>query len=334
LNNILCFDEANMSGSNAVLSYTQNEILLGNPLENDLQLKGRRFLETAGTKATTKTYSLVLREFGIYFSKLPENMETSARFILAAEVMTKQLRSQMEQRQSSQSTVRKKMSVLSSFFEFLVQENTVPRNPMHRLKRPVVDKNTRSHCLLTEVEAKALLLAASQAREQSTTKRGSQQAWKTDLALRLYLTCGCRVGELLKLRETDVEILDDTRARLHFHAKGAQAHSPLVPAALAKEILNYSRKEHGLCSQMISVFAGGTQKESAERTLGKAIKTLVLKAGIAKQVTIHTLRATVTSLLHARGTPVVKIQKLLGHRNLSTTEVYIRGVENDGYLDI
>jgi site-specific recombinase XerD len=49
---------------------------------------------------------------------------------------------------------------------------------------------------------------------------------------------------------------------------------------------------------------------------------------------VHTLRATVASLLHAKGTPLGKIQKLLGHKNMSTTEIYIRGVENDACLSL
>jgi site-specific recombinase XerD len=72
-------------------------------------------------------------------------------------------------------------------------------------------------------------------------------------------------------------------------------------------------------------------KDSAEHLVNRELKRICEKAGIAKTVTPHVLRATVATSLHAKGVPVVHIQRLLNHKDIATTAVYIRrtGEENE-----
>jgi len=79
------------------------------------------------------------------------------------------------------------------------------------------------------------------------------------------------------------------------------------------------------------VFLFANTKESAEKRVGRELVRLCKQAGIEKEVTPHVLRATVATSLHDKGVPVVHIQRLLNHKDISTTAVYIRksGAEGD-----
>jgi len=82
----------------------------------------------------------------------------------------------------------------------------------------------------------------------------------------------------------------------------------------------------------LSIFAGKAKPKSVEEGLNTALRELAQRAGIKKRVTIHTLRATCATLHHDADVPIVRIQRLLGHRNISTTSMYLRTAE-EGLLN-
>jgi len=154
-------------------------------------------------------------------------------------------------------------------------------------------------------------------------------ARKLELAIKLCLTCGCRVGELLKLRACDIEVLDDEKARVVLLAKGAERHAPLIPRGLAERLLSLATDAHGPEAHDLSVFAGQAKTQSVEDRLNVSLSGLAQRAGIEKHVTVHTLRATCATLHHDAGVPIIRIQRLLGHKNLATTSIYIRSAHED-----
>ena len=281
----------------------------------------QRFLATSGTRATRRTYEGVLFEFGEHFAKLPD-CSLPSRLTLAGEAFSKALMEALEERFASQSTVRKKLSVVSSFLSFCENEGLIPKNPMKRIKRPKVTRPDKE--VLTEQEAQKLLEVAKEQIELTATRRARISAERFYLALKLCLTCGCRVGELLKLRPRDFDAVGD-KMRICFHAKGAQAHLVFVPLELGRHILSFAESAGASSGEFL--FLGKGNFLAAEATLGRNLKRFTEMAKINKKVSVHTLRATVASLLHAKGTPLGKIQKLLGHKNMSTTEIYIQGVK-------
>jgi integrase/recombinase XerD len=77
------------------------------------------------------------------------------------------------------------------------------------------------------------------------------------------------------------------------------------------------------------VFLFANNKESAEKRIGKELVRICRAVGIEKDVTPHVLRATMATSLHEKGVPVVHIQRLLNHKDISTMAVYIRKLDSN-----
>ena len=142
------------------------------------------------------------------------------------------------------------------------------------------------------------------------------------IVFKTLLGTGCRISELLALRQCDVELCGE-HARLKFRAKGAEDHAPFVPRRVAAQIIEFA-EFMGLMKESDCIFLRFHTKESAEKRVNRELARLSKKVGIAKCVTPHVLRATVATSLHAKGVPIVNIQRLLNHKDISTTAIYIR----------
>ncbi|MCA2960464.1 MAG: tyrosine-type recombinase/integrase [Silvanigrellales bacterium] len=290
-----------------------------------------RFLLTCGSAATRHTYRSVLRDFAPSYEALSHEHAAASRLVLASELYTADLRRRLAARAEREATVKRKLSALSSFLSFCVDQGFLVRNPLARVKRPTVRPDTSADRALTLAERDRLLAQARLEREDAATgtRAAQNRAWKIDLAVRLCLSCGCRVGELLRLRPCDIEMLDETKARLVFLAKGGERHAPPVRRALAAELQAFAAANNGAEAPSLSLFAGHAQPKTAEESLNATLTALAERAAINKRVTIHTLRATCATLLHDAGTPVGHIQRLLGHKHITTTISYIRSNDSD-----
>jgi site-specific recombinase XerD len=138
------------------------------------------------------------------------------------------------------------------------------------------------------------------------------------LILQTTYACGLRASEVLALRVSDI---DSSRMLLWVRqGKGGKDRGvPLSPALL--EALRTHWRQRRPTSWL---FAGKTP--SGQRSLGalqRLIRRVVLAAGFAKKVSLHTLRHSYATHLLEAGVDVVTIQRLLGHRDLQTTAQYL-----------
>jgi len=154
----------------------------------------------------------------------------------------------------------------------------------------------------------------------------SQQEVKTLLAkvsnpkhktmLLLAYACGLRVSEIIALRLRDI---DSGRMIISIKAaKGKKDRCVMLPELLLKELRSY----YTTYQPKEWLFEGQFQEQYSTRSIQKVFSVAKIKAGIKKEVTLHSLRHSFATHLHEAGTDIRIIQELLGHNDSKTTERY------------
>lgn len=209
-------------------------------------------------------------------------------------------------------TVARRISALRSFYKFLVRENILEVSPLAKVRSPKLEKKLPT--FLEEVEVNELL-----------TLPDTKPLGRRDQAiLELLYATGCRVSELVGLT---LERLDLGNRFVIVQGKGNKER--LVPLghsccqALAvyypyrvELMQRYHVEQHDFV--FVNNRGGVLTDRSVRRILDKYISQLALR----KQVSPHTIRHTFATHLLAHGADLRAVQELLGHANLSTTQIY------------
>ena len=198
----------------------------------------------------------------------------------------------MEEGVSAKSVVLIK-AALKFFYDELMKKDIVD------FKSPRVPRKLPS--VLTREEVKRLL--------ESITNE------KHRLMISLLYSSGLRVGELVNLKVGDIEI--NERIGWVRGGKGKKDRVFLIPEKLVEEL-----NEHIKNRDKSEFLFPGRNGKMSERFVQKIVSMAAKNAGIEKKVTPHTLRHSFATHLLESGESIRKIQELLGHSNLSTTQVY------------
>lgn len=140
---------------------------------------------------------------------------------------------------------------------------------------------------------------------------------KSKLMLNLLYACGMRVSELVNLEVKDLdfeEMIGYVR-----QGKGRKDRIIRIPEFLSKKLLKQVENQKKF--DQIYLFSGRKGKLST-RNIQKIVEKARKKSGIEKDVHPHTLRHSFATHLLEAGTDIRKIQELLGHSDLSTTQMY------------
>ena len=129
---------------------------------------------------------------------------------------------------------------------------------------------------------------------------------------------GLRVGELINLKITDI---DSSRMVINIRgAKGNKDRQIMLDESLLKLLRSYVLEYH----PKVYLFNGQKKDQYSERSVNELLKYWTLKAGIKKHIHAHLLRHSFATHLLDAGTDMSIIQKLLGHSNIKTTELYAK----------
>lgn len=219
---------------------------------------------------------------------------------------------QLRDKEYSSSTVARKTAAIKRFFRYLASEGLVSENPALQVGTPKVAKKIPRTLAIDEVD-----------RLLTTIREGSGPKTLRDLAMiELLYATGMRVSELISLNLDDVNLASRTARCL---GKGSKERIiPVYPrAAMAVSAyledgrLNYlkDREERAL-------FLNPRGGRLTRQGLWLIIKEYVEVAGIQSTVTPHTLRHSFATHLLAEGAGLREVQRLLGHSNVSTTQIY------------
>ncbi len=246
---------------------------------------------------TITNYSLDLTEFMGFM----ENMAVEHIRYLHLRKYLAHLRTQ----QLKPRSIARKLSSLRSFFRFLQREGLIQENPAVLLITPKLDKTLPK--FLSEKEMVALIEApALEAR-----------AGRRDRAiLETLYSSGLRVSELVGL---DVDHVDFISNMLRVMGKGKKER--LVPVGdKALEALKAYLDARKAPHRALFLNKNGTRLSS--RSVRNIINKHILAASLGMKVSPHVLRHSFATHLLERGADLRSVQELLGHVNLSTTQIY------------
>ncbi|MCI1305828.1 MAG: tyrosine recombinase [Lachnospiraceae bacterium] len=217
----------------------------------------------------------------------------------------------LEQNHMSPATVSRNIASLRSFFRYLVKEKKLEDDPTEKLKPPKVDKKAPE--VLSQEEI-ALLLK----QPNMNTAKGVRDRAMLEL---LYAT-GIRVSELIHLRKGDVNL------QMGYITCSDQGRERSIPfsAGVGRILGSYleDAREKLLKGRQCECFFMNCQGNPMSRQgFWKVLKGYARSAGIKKDITPHTLRHSFAMHQLKSGTDLKSIQEMLGHADLSTTQIYV-----------
>ena len=140
---------------------------------------------------------------------------------------------------------------------------------------------------------------------------------KHRLIVKLLYGCGLRVSELINLRKQDFSF-DEGLIHIKM-SKGRKDRFVKIPDSMRSELESYSGLMEG-----DALFQSSRGGKLTVATIQKIVKNSAGKAGIKKSVHPHTLRHSFATHLLEQGTDLRVIQKLLGHSDIKTTQIYLQ----------
>jgi integrase/recombinase XerD len=211
----------------------------------------------------------------------------------------------------SAASIRRGVSAIRTYYSFLVGEGKVQEDPSDRLESPRRGRSLPETLSVKEVEA---LLAGVKVEEPL--------AWRDRALLELGYGAGLRVSELCGLGLTDL-LLSDNLVRI-FGKGGKERLVPLGRAVIgAVSVYLHTKRpqlDRGKSKGRVLLNARG---EPLSRVGAWGIvKRATRRAGITKRVTPHTLRHSFATHLLEGGADLRAVQEMLGHADLSTTQIY------------
>lgn len=264
---------------------------------------------------TRRAYKNDIEDFSAFVGiARPEEFRTITRSHVIA------WRKMLEERALSASTIRRKLSALSSLFDHLCGCNSVPHNPVDGVKRPSEGANEGKTPAIGDAQARALLDAPNPA-----TLKG-----KRDRAiLAVFLYHGLRCEELCRLKVCD---LQERRGVRHIRVHGKRDKVRFIPAhasALERIAVYLEDAGHGAQNDA-SLFQAIKAKRGAAQTpiTGAGIyQSVVRKYATLSSINItgfcvHSLRATAATNALDHEADIAKVQEWLGHASIATTRLY------------
>jgi tyrosine recombinase XerC len=202
-------------------------------------------------------------------------------------------------------SIGRKLSSLRSFFRFLIKEGYCQANPTDAVSSPKLEKTLPR--FLTENDVVRLI----EAPDQETLKGLRDRA----ILETLYST-GMRISELVSLREDNIDFISGT---LKVFGKGKKERLLPVGERALRAIRNYIRKRKGATEL---IFLNKNKKPLGARGIRKMFDCYIAAISLKEHISPHTLRHSFATHLLNRGADLRSVQELLGHANLSSTQIY------------
>ncbi len=270
-----------------------------------------------GAGATESDEPLVLNE---------AQLKTLSRRLLSAKpTEVRAFLTVLRNEEYSRSTIARKLASLRSLYKYLVRTGQMKTSPASVVRSPKQIK--RLPACLDEAQVARLLSAPLTAEDDKPSPAGRMPAMRDRAILETIYSAGLRISELVGL---NIEDMDLTEGTLHVRGKGMKERiAPLgSPAATAIEEYLRLRREFFQPGQgragsderalFINKLGGRISDRSVRRKLDKYIR----QSDLDGKISPHTLRHSFATHMLNRGADLRSVQELLGHKSISTTQIY------------
>jgi integrase/recombinase XerD len=222
----------------------------------------------------------------------------------------------LRERGLSPRSVTRSFSAIRGFHRYLLGDGVAKRNPLDMLDTPKLARKLPGVLTLSEIDA---IL-----QQPAPTTRSGPPLWIRDRAILevLYAT-GIRVSELITLRRTGVNAGTGV---IRVFGKGAKERLVPIGASALRWIDRYVTE----CRPRIvrragmqeTLFLNARGRPLTRMAIWKMVQMYAAKAGITKDVHPHTFRHSFATHLLEGGADLRSVQEMLGHSDISTTQVY------------
>jgi len=202
------------------------------------------------------------------------------------------------------------LTVLRSYYQFLVNENVLMQNPCELIVMPSVPKSLPHYLTIEEVDR---LL---------DIRLNTPYDYRNKAMLELLYATGMRISELINLRIQDVDFQED-----FVHVLGKGDKERIVPMNdTAKRYLWKYLTEYRpvLLKNRASeyLFINNLKRKISRQGFFKILKALCIEKNISSDISPHVLRHSFATHLLNNGADLRIVQELLGHQDISTTQIY------------
>ena len=268
----------------------------------DHQLANGRSPHTIG--AQQRDLNLLLDRFGIEHDIRTIDPTDIDSFLLSDPVQK-----QTDGKQKMTSSINRTRASIKGFFRWLTDTGQIDHNPAIGIQ--IKHKDRKPPIFLTEDEKRILLKTIR-----------SQKGWQANrdlVIVDLFLHTGIRLSELVGLDINDVNLLEK---RITIQAKGGQTVTRFLNTKLRTILHRYLKERKKIFTGSQALFLSQLLKRIATRQIQRRLDQWIVKAGIDKRITPHSLRHSFATGLYARTSNILVVQQALGHRSVNTTEVY------------
>jgi tyrosine recombinase XerC len=236
----------------------------------------------------------------------------------ATDVTPRQARgyiSSLTREKHAPATVNRALSVLKGYYSFLIKQDLVSSNPFASIGS--LKRSGTLPEVLFESEVSKILDRDEKGKDDFFTQRNG-------LILELLYSTGCRVSELVGIDITDISV---KAGSVLVHGKGSKERLVFLGSKASRSLIEYLayRKSRVRAHDPDSVKAliinsrGG---RITRRSVGAIVREYAGSLRIPKRVSPHTFRHSFATHLLDHGADLRAVQEMLGHANLSTTQVY------------
>ena len=257
-----------------------------------------------------------IRNYGVDLSQFYDFLNSSAKENMfpyaVSQIIIRRFMASLSEKGISKQTIARKTAALRSFYKFQLKRGRMDMNPVEAIRTPKVEK--KLPVVLSVDDVKKLIAAPE----------GDSFIVLRDKAILELLYCtGLRTFELIGLDHDDIDLSYQT---VRSKGKGGKERINPIGAYATQAVESYLAEKYRHPDYMKfdqkAVFVNFRGSRLTTRSIRRMFAAYVAKAGLNSEITPHTFRHSfATHLLH-RGADLRIVQELLGHENISSTQIY------------
>ena len=264
----------------------------------------------------------IAAEKGLSLNSLKAYQTDITQFLLQQNIIPKQITSEhissftqyLSKKHFAPKTINRKISAIRSFCKFLAQEKILQANPLPDINMPKRQKTLPK--FLSGAQIDALFQTASSHNNPAFIRAG--------VIIKLMFASGLRVSEALSLPLNAVSF---NKKQINVKGKGSKERIVFFDDETKDVLQNYisSVREHFITTKSVFLFPSPKALEGhlTRDAFFKSLKKLALECQISPAlISPHTLRHSFATNLINHDADLRSVQKMLGHENIATTEIY------------